>query len=158
MDEILVTGGAGYIGSHVVEILLHNNKQVRALDKGMFGLGALYPFYENICLALIKGELRNMSDLKKSLKYVDGVIHPGGIVGNPACSFDKLTCQDVNVTSTERLAGASAEAGIGRFVFASSCNVYSYEGNIFTEESELNPVDNCAEIKISGASRRMRFH
>lgn len=180
MEKILVTGGAGYIGSHVVEILLQNDKQVRVLDNGMFGLGSLYPFYENTRFDLIKGDLRNMSDLKKSLKDVEGVIHLGGIVGNPACSFDKLTCQDVNVTATERLAGASAEAGISRFVFASSCSVYGYGDNLFTEESELNPVDYYAESKISGeevikqfssdmimtncrfatvfgASRRMRF-
>lgn len=180
MEKILVTGGAGYIGSHVVEILLQNNKQVRVLDNGMFGFGALYPFYENTRFELVRGDLRNISDLKKSLKGVEGVIHLGGIVGNPACSFDKLTCQDVNVTATERLASASAEAGISRFVFASSCSVYGYGDALFTEESVLNPVDYYAESKISGeevikqfssdmtitncrfatvfgASRRMRF-
>ncbi|CAI0712371.1 NAD-dependent epimerase/dehydratase family protein [Serratia quinivorans] len=51
MEKILVTGGAGYIGSHVVEILLQNNKQVRVLDNGMFGLGHFTPFMKTLGLS-----------------------------------------------------------------------------------------------------------
>ncbi|QZN97434.1 NAD-dependent epimerase/dehydratase family protein [Symbiopectobacterium purcellii] len=157
MDKILITGGAGYIGSHVVEILLMNNKQVRVLDNGMFGLWSLYPFHENPNFELVEGDLRNISDIKKSVRNIDGVIHLGGIVGNPACSYDKLTCQDVNVIATERLAAASSEAGVSRFIFASSCSVYGFGTQVFTEDSALNPVDYYAESKIAGEEVLKKF-
>ncbi|WJV51977.1 NAD(P)-dependent oxidoreductase [Prodigiosinella aquatilis] len=157
MEKILITGGAGYIGSHVIEILLMNNKSVRVLDNGMFGLGSLYPFYENPNFELVEGDLRNISDIRKSVRNIDVVIHLGGIVGNPACSYDKLTCQDVNVTATERLAAASAEAGVRRFIFASSCSVYGYGTQVFTEESVMNPVDYYAESKIAGEEAIKQF-
>lgn len=111
---------------------------------------------------------------------MDTVIHLAGIVGNPACSYDKVTCQDINVTATQRLAAESAAYGVQRFIFASSCSVYGFGNTVFNEESPLNPVDYYSESKILGeeclgeftadmalttcrfatvfgASRRMRF-
>ncbi|MDP9568872.1 UNVERIFIED_ORG: nucleoside-diphosphate-sugar epimerase [Kosakonia oryzae] len=180
MDTVLVTGGAGYIGSHVVGILLNSGNIVRVLDNGMFGFQSLHPFGDNDHFELIKGDLRNISDIKRAVKGVHSIIHLGGIVGNPACSFDKLTCEDVNVTATLRLTELAAAAGVQRFIFASSCSVYGYGEQVFTEKSPLNPVDYYAESKIRGeevlhdfmrdltvticrfatvfgASRRMRF-
>ncbi|ENL0637020.1 NAD(P)-dependent oxidoreductase [Klebsiella variicola] len=157
MDLVLVTGGAGYIGSHVVEILLNKGKHVRVIDNGMFGFQSLYPFHESGQFELIKGDLRNISDIKRAVKGVHSIIHLGGIVGNPACSYDKQSCEDVNVTATLRLAELASAAGVQRFIFASSCSVYGYGEHLFTENSQLNPVDYYAESKIQGEEVLHKF-
>lgn len=63
MESVLITGGAGYIGSHVMEILLKQGKTVRVLENGMFGFNALSPFKEYENLEVINGDLRNVPDI-----------------------------------------------------------------------------------------------
>lgn len=140
-----------------MEILLKNGNSVRVIDNGMFGFQSLYPFRESGQFELIKGDLRNISDIKRAVKGVHSIIHLGGIVGNPACSFDKQTCEDVNVTATLRLGELASAAGVQRFIFASSCSVYGYGEQIFTENSQMNPVDYYAESKIKGEEVLQEF-
>ncbi|WP_125933165.1 NAD(P)-dependent oxidoreductase [Candidatus Sodalis sp. SoCistrobi] len=180
MERILVTGGAGYIGTHLVEQLLSQGHFVRVIDNGTFGLSGLRPFYGFNRFEMQKGDIQITAHLRKAVNNIDKVVHLAGIVGNPACSFDKDICNEVNVVATKRIFDVAAKGNVKHILFASSCSVYGYGDEVFTEESKLNPVDYYAETKVKGeaiaqsyqddlavtlcrfstvfgASRRMRF-
>ena len=83
--KILVTGGAGYIGSVLVRQLLEKGYFVRVIDSLKWGGESLYDVMTNKNFELYKADIRNISDVKKSLIGIDGVIHLAAIVGDPAC-------------------------------------------------------------------------
>ncbi|CRL46740.1 UDP-glucose 4-epimerase [Sodalis glossinidius str. 'morsitans'] len=150
MERILVTGGAGYIGTHLVRQLLSQGHFVRVLDNGTFGLSGLRPFYGLNRFEMQKGDIQITAHLRKSISTIDKIIHLAGIVGNPACSFDKDFCHEVNVVATRRIFDEAARGNVKNIVFASSCSVYGYGDDIFTEDSRLNPVDYYSETKVKG--------
>ena len=85
MKNILVTGGAGYIGSVLVRQLLNSGYFVRVIDSLKWGGESLYDVMVNPNFELYKGDIRNINDIKNSIKGIDAVIHLAAIVGDPAC-------------------------------------------------------------------------
>lgn len=148
MTRYLVTGGAGYIGSHLVDLLLNRGQQVIVLDKGLYGFQALEEFRLNPLFDLQVGDVRIREDVEKALEGVTCVIHLAGLVGNPACSWNKEVAWSHNVGSTRVLLDCLKCTEVKKFVFASSCSVYGYGRNCFTEMSSLNPVDYYAQTKM----------
>ena len=86
MNKILVTGGAGYIGSVLVRQLLDKGYYVRVIDSLKWGGESLFGVVNNKNFELIKADIRNSSDIKIALKGIDSVVHLAAIVGDPACS------------------------------------------------------------------------
>jgi len=147
--DVLVTGGAGYIGTFVVEELLERGHHVRVLDSYLFGDDALEPFSDHERLELVEGDIRHIEDLTYSIEDRDAVVHLAGIVGDPACSVNEQATQSVNVEATKALVEVCKLHNIERLVFASTCSVYgASERHELNEGSKLNPLSLYAESKI----------
>lgn len=151
MKKVLVTGGAGYIGSVLVRILLNKGFYVRAVDSLKFGGEALYDVSQHPNFEFMKGDLRNAEDIDRALEGMDHVAHLAAIVGDPACSKFPEEANEVNWTASVNLFDKAEQAGIKRFVFASTCSNYgkmSDPDSYVDEESELRPVSLYAELKV----------
>jgi nucleoside-diphosphate-sugar epimerase len=147
--KVLVIGGAGYVGSALVERLLNLGLQVSVLDAMHFGEEALSRVDGNPNLTLIREDFRNIEVLTRAMSGVGSVVHLGGLVGDPACALDPELTVDINVTAT-RLVGEIAKAqGVRRFVFASSCSVYGACDEIVDEDSRFNPQSLYARSKVA---------
>ncbi len=150
-QRILVTGGAGYIGSHCVRILLAKGFTVRVLDNLIFGDESLTPLMGNGAgnLELVQGDIRHVEDVVAATKGCQGVIHLAGIVGDPACELDPEATHTINYEATKILVEVAKYANVRRFVFASTCSVYgAAEDYILNEGSVVNPVSLYAETNL----------
>jgi nucleoside-diphosphate-sugar epimerase len=151
MKKVLVTGGAGYIGSVLVRILLNNGYQVRAFDSLKFGGDALYDVAQHPAFEFMKGDIRNDADIDRALAGMDFIAHLAAIVGDPACSKFADEANEVNWTASVNLFEKAEKAGIKRFVFASTCSNYGKmedPDSFVDENSELRPVSLYAELKV----------
>ena len=149
--KILVTGGAGYIGSVLVRQLLSKGFAVRAFDSLKFGGDALYDVMLHPNFEFMKGDVRNADDVKKALEGIDGIAHLASIVGDPACKKFSEEANETNWDGSVALFEAAEKAGVKRFVFASTCSNYgkmSDPDSFVVETSELNPVSLYAELKV----------
>lgn len=146
--RILVAGGGGYIGTHVVEQLLKKNYKVRILDAFIFGKGILGDLEKDKNLEVVQSEIGDLYKLSLALKDVDGIIHLAGLVGDPACAIDKEFTIHMNVVSTKIIKELSKAFNVKKFIFASSCSVYGASDDIVDESSKLNPVSLYAKTKI----------
>lgn len=145
---VLVTGGGGYIGTHVVDKFLQAGYKVRIYDQFIFGEGVLDELKVNNNLSVIKGEIGDWQKLRESLNGVDAVIHLAGLVGDPACIVNKELTIQMNIVSTKIIKELSKDAKVSRFIFSSSCSVYGASDELMSEESKLNPVSLYAQTKI----------
>lgn len=155
--HILITGGAGYIGSILTSELLRQNYRVSVLDSLLFGGESIMPFMSHPNFHFVKTDVtesRAVRDaIKKDWQKPDSVIHLAGIVGFPACqAVGKSVSWKYNVEATKNVYEQSADLGVERFVFASTYSNYglSEDGKPVTEESPLNPQSLYAETKIAG--------
>jgi nucleoside-diphosphate-sugar epimerase len=149
---ILVTGGAGYLGSTLVPVLLARGHTVRVLDSLAVGDGsALLQVWGRDGFEFVPGDVRDQGTRALALRGVDAVVHLAAIVGDPACAREPDLARMVNVDGTLSLLEESRAAGVERFVFASTCSNYGKlaDGDVFaTEEWELRPVSLYAETKV----------
>ena len=146
----LVTGGAGFIGSNLVDGLLSKNFRVRVLDNLSTGkrenLAHVCPRIE-----FIKGDLRSDKDVRKAVRGARYVFHMGAISNVPQSVDQPLETHEVNVTGTFRLLQASREAGVKRFIFTSSSSIYGETDKFPSSEEDLpRPESPYAASKIIG--------
>ena len=121
MAKYLVTGGAGFIGSHIVEELLKRGEQVGILDNFSTGRREnIAPFMDNPDLELVEGDLRSYHIVQIAVKGIDYVLHQGALPSVPRSVKDPITTNDVNVNGTLNILDASHNAGVKRVIFASS--------------------------------------
>jgi nucleoside-diphosphate-sugar epimerase len=136
--KILVTGGAGYIGCKLVPELLDTGATVRVVDKLVFGEEGLNGVGQKV--DLIESDIRNLTDAE--LRGVDTVVHLAGLSNDPTAEFNAAANRAINLDSTLMLAGLAKQAGVRRFVFASSCSVYYTEvpeGRLCVETDPVEP-------------------
>jgi nucleoside-diphosphate-sugar epimerase len=148
--KIMVTGGAGFIGSHCVRMLLEKGYSVRVLDSLLFGGRALEPLIKaGRDLELLQGDIRHVEDVVAATKGCHGVIHLAGVVGDPACELDPMATHTINFEATKIMVEAAKYANVKRFVFASTCSVYgAAEDFVLNEGSLVNPVSLYAETNL----------
>src|SRR5437763_11663563 len=101
--KVLVTGGAGYIGSVLVRQLLQKNYSVRVLDSLKFGGEALYDVMLHPNFEFMKGDVRNETDINKALKDIDAIAHLAAIVGDPACKKFSDEANETNWNASVKL-------------------------------------------------------
>jgi nucleoside-diphosphate-sugar epimerase len=148
LRRVLVTGGAGFIGSHLTRMLLEAGYHVRILDRFDYGRsgieGLMHPRLE-----VHQGDICSSRDVSRAVRDVDGVLALAAIVGDPACNLDPEETINLNYTSTKILAETCNFYGVQRLVFASSCSVYgASENDLLTERSRLNPVSLYARTRV----------
>ena len=149
--KVLVTGGAGYIGSVLVRQLLQKNFQVRVLDSLKFGGDALYDVMMHPHFEFIQGDIRDKQKVDDALQGIEAIVHLAAIVGDPACKMYSEEAQETNWQGSVALFEAAEKYGIKRFVFASTCSNYGKmpdPDSFVTEISELRPVSLYAELKV----------
>jgi nucleoside-diphosphate-sugar epimerase len=154
---VLVTGGAGYVGSHVVRKLLAQGRRVRVLDSFLYGAHGLAGVRNHPGLELVEGDIRHLDTLARAAKGVDKVIALAAIVGDAACDLDPEETGSINLDSTRLLAEVCRRAQVRRVVFASSCSVYGANSNLtLNEGSWLNPVSLYARTRIRSEAELLR--
>ena len=147
-SNVLVVGGAGYIGSLLVERLLQLGYKVRVLDALLYGREPLRPVQNHPDFQLMVGDCRNMQDVVRAVRGVDAVVDLAAIVGDPACEQDRDAALEINYGATRMMIELAKGHGIGRFLFASSCSVYGATEHEVDERSNLNPISLYAQTKV----------
>jgi nucleoside-diphosphate-sugar epimerase len=145
---VLVIGGAGYIGSLTVELLLQRGYKVRVLDRLMYGREPLAEFASNENFELIEGDATDIARLTAAARNTSAVIHLAGLVGDPACAIDADFTRHANIVATRMAKEVAQGLGVPRFIFASSCSVYGASDRLMREGDPLNPVSLYAQTKI----------
>ena len=142
--KTLVTGGAGFIGSHIVQTLLEQGRQVRVLDNFSTGkrenLEYLKQRFNNSQLEVREGDLRDASAVDQAVRDVEVIFHEAAFVSVPQSMDEPQTCFDINISGTSLLFDAARRAGVRRAVVASSAAVYGEsEALPLVEETPLQP-------------------
>jgi UDP-N-acetylglucosamine 4-epimerase len=123
--RVLVTGGAGFIGSNLVESLLNSGNSVVCLDNFSTGKREnLKAFAKNPHFKLIEGDIRNYSDCLKAVENIDIVFHEAALGSVPRSITDPMTSTDVNIGGFVKVLFASKESGVKRFIYAASSSTY----------------------------------
>ncbi|MEP2689894.1 SDR family oxidoreductase [Maribacter dokdonensis] len=129
--HILVTGGAGFIGSNLCNALLANGNQVTCLDNFATGKREnVAPFLENSKFSLIEGDIRNLEDCQKACVDVDYILHQAALGSVPRSINDPITSNDVNVSGFLNMLVAARDAKVKRFIYAASSSTYGDSTNM----------------------------
>jgi nucleoside-diphosphate-sugar epimerase len=154
--HILVTGGAGYIGSLLTSELLRANFHVTVIDSLLFGGESLMPHLNHPNFHFVKGDVTEPRAVKDALRgewpKPAAIVHLAAIVGFPACqAVGKQVSWRYNVDAVKRVYEQARDLGVGRFIFSSTYSNYGLmtDGKPVTEESPLTPQSIYAETKVA---------
>lgn len=146
----LVTGGAGFIGSHITEALLAKGEGVRVFDNLSTGSLTNLPACPG-ALSFVKGDIRDQGALREAMRGVEVVYHEAAIASVQASIVDPALTLDVNVTGTQNVLLAARDAGVRRVVFASSASVYGDVAKLpVREDAPPHPLSPYAAHKLMG--------
>ncbi|OGV62081.1 MAG: hypothetical protein A2498_07645 [Lentisphaerae bacterium RIFOXYC12_FULL_60_16] len=146
--NILVTGGAGYIGTLLVPMLLEAGHKVILLDNFMWGVKPVLGFVHHPNLTLVAGDIRDERITAPAVRQADAILHLAAIVGYPACAGDEHLAQTVNIDGTRlicKLTGANQ-----MLVFASTGSTYGQVEGIANETTPINPLTLYGRTKREG--------
>ncbi len=146
MKRIFITGGGGYVGSALCDYLIEKGYYVTAFDLFIYGKDV---FNSKKNLNIIEGDIRNIDLIRKSLKDHDIVIHLACISNDPSFELNPKLGKSINLDAFEPLVKASKNAGIKRFIYASSSSVYGIkeEKNVH-ENMKLEPITDYSKFKM----------
>lgn len=147
--RVLITGGAGYIGSALTRRLLRSKDQVRTFDAHYFGNGVAMlssPLLENV-----RGDIRDADQFRDALAGIDVVVHLAAVANDPSFDLDPGLGKSVNFDSLEHVMRLSREAGVRRFIYASSASVYGISDDPEVgEDHPLVPITDYNRYKALG--------
>jgi nucleoside-diphosphate-sugar epimerase len=157
--KILVTGGAGYIGSTLASLLLSAGHSVRVLDYLAHGGDPLLGVWCCTGFEFVRGDIRNRETVRYAVSDREAVVHLAAIVGDPACSREPDLARAINLDASLTLIDEARRAGVERFVYASTCSNYGKmkdPSQYVDEESDLRPVSLYAETKVAVEAELLR--
>jgi UDP-N-acetylglucosamine 4-epimerase len=148
-SRVLVTGGAGFIGSNLVEALLQQGNQVVCLDNFSTGNKEnILPFIDNPAFTLLEGDIRDFSICAKACEKVDYVLHQAALGSVPRSIEDPITTTEVNIGGFVKMLTAARDAGVKRFVYAASSSTYGDSKELPKVEDHIgNPLSPYAITK-----------
>lgn len=146
--KIMVTGGAGYVGSRLVPKLLDAGYEVCVFDLYLYGYAALEGVRDRPALTEVRGDLRDPVAVKQAMRGVDTVIHLACISNDPSFELNPNLGKSINFDCFPGLIAAAKEAGVSRFVYASSSSVYGVkQEEHVTENLSLEPLTDYSKFK-----------
>ena len=148
LPKILVIGGAGYIGSVLIEKLISKNFKVILFDKFVYNdINFFKKKYKNTDLKIINGDSQNINKIFNAVKESDAVIHLAELVGDPLCEKRPSKTYAINYLASITIGNICKNLGIDKFIYVSSCSVYGANKNITNEKSSINPLSIYAKLK-----------
>lgn len=142
--NVLVTGGAGYIGSVLSRILLDKGYNVTILDRLFFGTDSINEISDQI--TLIKDDIRFFAP--KILERIDVIFDLASLSNDPCGELDPIKTMEINYSGRVRVAKLAKKKGVKKYVLASTCSVYGFQEGIITEKSDLNPLTTYAKASL----------
>ena len=149
IKNVLVIGGAGYIGSVLTRKLLKERYRVRVLDSLFFGDASVRDLLSDPNFELVRADFRHVESLVKSMRGIDAVIHLAGLVGDPACTINSDLTNEINYAATHMLIEVCKGASVNRLVLASTCSVYGASEFLMDERSTPDPISLYAQTKLA---------
>ena len=151
-SNILVIGGAGYIGSVLTRKLVLSKYNVKVLDLLIFGRDGISDLVSNNSVNLFVGDIRNKKIISDVLKEVDCVVHLAAIVGDPLCSKIPKAARQINELATKQIVDSCKKSGVQRFIFASTCSNYGSSLGTVNEDTPLESLSLYSETKVKSES------
>ncbi len=149
--KVLVTGGAGYIGSVLVPELLDAGWRVSVLDRLVFGAGPLAAVRGRPGLTLLRGDVRDRDTVRSAVRGAEAVVHLAAISNDPSSELDPEVTRAVNAEGTRLVMTEAKRARVRRFLYASSASVYGIKDTPdVTEDLGLEPITLYARCKAEG--------
>lgn len=151
--RVLVTGGAGYIGSVMLRLLLERGYDVVCLDRLFFGMDPLKDIADRI--KIVKGDVRWFDP--SILDGVDAVFDLAALSNDPAGELDPEKTMDINFRGRARVARLAKDRGVSRYVLASSCSVYGFQDGVISEASPINPLTTYAKANSLAETEALKL-
>ena len=142
--KVLVTGGAGYIGSILSRLLVEKGYNVTCLDRFFFGTDPIEDVIDKI--NIVKDDIRWFKP--KILKGINAVFDLASLSNDPSGELDPQKTLEINYKGRVRVAELSKKYGVAKYVLASTCSVYGFQEDVLTEESKLNPLTTYAKANV----------
>tara|TARA_R100000152_G_C6782287_1_gene219577 strand:+ start:15329 stop:16282 length:954 start_codon:yes stop_codon:yes gene_type:complete len=156
MNKILITGGAGYIGTELTNLLLESGYSVTIFDRLMYDGAVLIPFFSDPNFEFVKGDILDENALTEVMKGKDVVIHLAAVVGYFACDRNKQLSTDINVKGTQNV--LNAISGDQLLLFGSTGSNYGVVDGICVETTPLNPSTLYGRTKTEAEDLVMNQH
>ena len=137
-EKVLITGGAGYIGSILTPMLLADGYECTIVDLFNWGIKPILHFASHPKFNVITGDVRDEDLMKKEVAKHDWIIHLAGIVGYPACAADPVTATTTNVDATRIICESLSSSQ--RLLYASTGSTYGKVNEVCTEDTPINPL------------------
>ncbi|RPI17203.1 MAG: SDR family oxidoreductase [Ignavibacteriae bacterium] len=148
-NTVLVIGGAGYLGSVLVDKLLERKYPVTILDSFIYGKRSIEKYCNDSRVEIVEGDIRNIELVNAVMNNASSVILLAAVVGDPASASRPEQTVETNYLASQMIASACRLKGKNRFIYASTCSVYGIGNKTLDESAPLNPVSLYAKTKIS---------
>ena len=156
--KVLITGGAGYLGSLLSTFLIEKGMHIVVYDKLLYGGEGLLSLLSHPRFQLVVGDIRDTPQLQKATEAVDAIVHLAALVGEEACLVSPAATAAINEYATSQLVTLAMKSGSKRMIFSSTCSNYGLLDSdmIATEDSVLKPLSLYARAKIAGEQSVMQ--
>lgn len=144
--KILVTGGGGYIGSILIQMLLERGYKVKCLDRFFFGMETLSHVAGDPNLEIIKDDIRWFDP--NIMRDVDAVMDLAALSNDPTGELNPSKTMEINYKGRVRVAKLAKKHGVKRYILASSCSVYGFQDELVDEKSPTNPLTTYAKANV----------